>query len=168
MMCKIRSIYEFIFHNRYNMFRVFFLHLFLITSVLTSSPIRITVEHALTEEERAWGLMERTSLPEDHGMLFHFPSKKKWGFWMYNCPLPLSIAFIDDNQIVEIHEMEAYPDQSSPAFFERRKVFPSVPVNRALEMEKGWFRRRGVKPGDRLEWMINPPSATIIRKSERK
>ena len=100
----------------------------------------IRVEVAKTEEERAKGLMERTSLAKDEGMLFVFEEEGYHGFWMKNTLLPLSIAFIDkEGKIVWITDMD--PQTQSVHS-------PPKPALYALEMNRGWFTRNGIKAGD--------------------
>ncbi len=104
---------------------------------------RIRVEVAATAADRYRGLMHRTSLPEDHGMLFVFPVEKSRAFWMKNTPLPLSIAFADSGgKIVHIADLE--PHSTDPVWSVR-------PAKLALEMNRGWFARRGVFVGDAIQ-----------------
>src|SRR3989344_3005166 len=55
----------------------------------------ISIEYAITPEERAGGLMYREVLPENAGMLFVFPEETKQGFWMKNVKFPLDFVWID-------------------------------------------------------------------------
>ncbi len=104
---------------------------------------RIRVEVAATGADRRLGLMHRESLPEDHGMLFIFPVEKLRSFWMKNTPLPLSIAFADSGgKIVHIADLE--PHSTDPVWSVR-------PAKLALEMNRGWFARRGVFVGDAIQ-----------------
>ncbi len=104
---------------------------------------RIHVEVAANRADRNLGLMYRESLPEDHGMLFIFPVEKLRSFWMKNTPLPLSIAFADSGgKIVHIADLE--PHSTEPVWSER-------PAKLALEMNRGWFARRGVFVGDAIQ-----------------
>ncbi len=110
---------------------------------------RIRVEVAATAADRHRGLMHRTSLPEDDGMLFMFPVEKMRGFWMKDTPLPLSIAFADaGGQIVHIAELE--PHSTDP-------VWSGRPAKLALEMNRGWFARRGVFVGDVIQGIPRVP-----------
>ena len=100
----------------------------------------IRVEVTKTEEERAKGLMERTSLGKEEGMLFIFEAEGIHGFWMKNTLLPLSIAFIDkEGKIVWITDMK-------PLTLSVHN--PPKPILYALEMNKGWFAANGIKTGD--------------------
>ena len=88
------------------------------------------------------GLMHRTSLGPDEGMWFEFPDEDFRGFWMKNTRIPLSIAYIDSKgRIGNIEHMVPY-DESSVHSRYRAKY--------ALEMNQGWFRKKGIKPGDSI------------------
>ncbi len=91
---------------------------------------------------RAQGLMYRKSMPQNAGMLFIFDEAEVHCMWMKNTLIPLSVAFIDDRgAIVNIADMEPQTEASHCA---------AQPVRYALEMNRGWFAARGVKPGSRL------------------
>ena len=103
----------------------------------------IHAEVASTESERERGLMFRSELPGNDGMLFVFEAPERQCFWMHNTPLPLSIAFIaDDGTIVNIEDMAAETDDSHCSL---------KPVRYALEMAQGWFKHKGIKAGDKIE-----------------
>jgi uncharacterized protein len=106
----------------------------------------IAVEIADTPEERARGLMERTSLPEDSGMIFVYTEPTEGAYWMKDTLIPLSIAFYDSNgEILRILDME--PCRREPC----RLYDPGVPYVGALEVNQGAFERLGVREGDRVE-----------------
>jgi hypothetical protein len=91
---------------------------------------------------RAQGLMYRKSMPQNAGMLFIFDEAEVHCMWMKNTLIPLSVAFIDDRgAIVNIEDMAPQTEASHCA---------AQPVRYALEMNRGWFAARGVKPGSRL------------------
>jgi uncharacterized protein len=91
---------------------------------------------------RAQGLMHRKSLAQNAGMLFIFDERAPHCMWMKNTLVPLSVAFIDERgSIVNIADMEPHSEASHCA---------AQPVRYALEMNRGWFAARGVKPGSRL------------------
>ena len=78
----------------------------------------------------------------DAGMLFIFDEPQVHCMWMKNTLIPLSVAFIDDRgAIVNIEDMQPQTEDSHCA---------AQPVRYALEMNRGWFKARGVKPGSRL------------------
>lgn len=101
----------------------------------------IQVELADTPEKRALGLMFRQNLEENSGMLFVFEREGIYPFWMKNTRIPLSIAFIDKNNVI-IDILEMVPNQ------EVIRYSPSIPFIAALEMNRGWFLRNGINIGD--------------------
>lgn len=102
----------------------------------------IQAEVARTPEQRAIGLMNRPSMGSNDGMLFVFDEPATQCFWMKNTLIPLSIAFLaDDGRIEQISDMPPRTLQSTCSH---------KPVRLVLEMNQGWFAKRGVKVGDRL------------------
>jgi uncharacterized membrane protein (UPF0127 family) len=109
---------------------------------------RITAELAVKDPERQRGLMFRTALPRDHGMLFVFPEERVLGFWMRNTAIPLSIAYADSTgTIVHIADLEPHSEAS---------VSSLRPARYALEMNRGWFARHGVFVGDSIRGIPRP------------
>ena len=109
------------------------------TIELKTGIYRIQAELADTPKAREVGLMNRTSMPTNSGMLFVFEQKAGHCFWMSNTKIPLSIAFItDDGKIVNIEEMQAETTSNH---------CPKVAVRYALEMNKQWFAERVIVPG---------------------
>jgi uncharacterized membrane protein (UPF0127 family) len=105
----------------------------------------VAVEIARTDAERARGLMHRTSLPDDAGMLFLFDETAEHGFWMMNTLIPLDMIFIDeDGRIVGVVE------RAEPRSTESRSV--GAPSRYVLEVNGGWTGARGVKAGDRVRF----------------
>lgn len=102
----------------------------------------IKAEVAADGATRVRGLMMRERLGPNEGMLFVFEQKAGHCFWMKNTLIPLSIAFVDDDgTIANILDMQPH-DESSHC--------PVRAVRFALEMEQGWFAKRGIKAGARL------------------
>jgi uncharacterized protein len=102
----------------------------------------IRAEVAQTPEQRAIGLMHRKTMPANDGMLFVFDEAGQQCFWMKNTLLPLSIAFIaDDGSIVNIADMQPLALDSHCS---------AKPVRYVLEMNQGWFAKRGIKAGTKL------------------
>lgn len=117
------------------------------TTTLTIGSHKVTAEVASTPEQRATGLMNRFSLRPDHGMLFVFERPEPQAFWMKNTYIPLSIAFIDaSGRILNIEDMAPQTENSH---------WSRGAAQYALEMRKGWFAERGVRPGDRVEGIPN-------------
>jgi uncharacterized membrane protein (UPF0127 family) len=105
--------------------------------------VLIDVEIAETQEERAKGLMNRESLPEDAGMMFVYFEPTSGGFWMKDTLIPLSIAFIDEEEtITQIIDME--PCSKDPC----RVYSPDADYVAALEVNQGAFDEWGVDVGD--------------------
>ncbi len=103
------------------------------------NPVELLVEIADSPEERTRGLMFRENLLENAGMLFEFDGQTQTGFWMKNTAIPLSIAFIDSNDvIIDIQDM-------TPLLLDLHT--PSAPYAYAVEANQGWFARNGVKVG---------------------
>ncbi len=114
---------------------------------LQSGMYLLDVQVAQTPEQRAIGLMNRQSMPEHEGMLFVFERSDTQCFWMKNTLLPLSAAFIDNNgNIVNIEDMKP---QSLDAHCSAR------PVKFVLEMQQGWFKKRGLKGGSHLKGIVD-------------
>jgi uncharacterized membrane protein (UPF0127 family) len=109
---------------------------------LSAGMHAIRAQVAVTPDQRATGLMFRREMPTNEGMLFVFEQPSLQCFWMKNTLLPLSIAFLaDDGTIVNLADMQP---QSLDGHCS------SKPVRYALEMNRGWFAQRGIKPGFRL------------------
>ncbi|HYP39330.1 MAG TPA: DUF192 domain-containing protein [Chloroflexia bacterium] len=126
------------------------------TLTITNSrgeQINMTVEIADTPETRQLGLMFRSSMPADAGMLFDFGEVTDGGFWMQNTILPLSIAFIAaDGKIVDIKDMQPLNTTT---------VGSSGPYRYALETNQGFFRAHNIAPGDPVT-LPGAQSAAII------
>lgn len=102
----------------------------------------IRAEVADEPASRMRGLMMREQLGNNEGMLFVFSEKTRHCFWMRNTLIPLSIAFLDDDgTIANIEDMA--PQTENPHC-------PVRPIRYALEMEQGWFAKKGIKAGSRL------------------
>jgi uncharacterized protein len=118
--------------------------------VTDSDTIHITVDVAEREDQRAYGLMERTQLGADEGMIFLYSEEQPAdaGFWMYRTRIPLDIAFYhEDGRIVRILQMEPCPSVDPRGC---RSYPPGVPYYGALEMNRGFFASRGVSEGARI------------------
>ena len=102
----------------------------------------IRAEVAQLPGERMVGLMQRKAMGANEGMLFVHDEAATQCFWMKNTVLPLSIAFIaDDGRIVNIADMQPLSEDNHCS---------AGPVRYALEMNQGWFAKRGIKAGSRL------------------
>jgi len=112
------------------------------TTTLSVGMHNIKAQLAVSPEQRQIGLMHRAEMPTQEGMLFVFDTPSPQCFWMRNTLIPLSIAFLaDDGTVVNIADMKPRSDDSHCS---------AQPVRFALEMNQGWFAKRGVKPGSRI------------------
>ena len=105
------------------------------------SSATITVELATTPQERSTGLMHRSFMAEEKGMLFLFPGTQTatHGFWMHNTLIPLTIAYLDDEgRIVAMRDGQPLDDTV---------LEPGAPYRSVLEMNQGWFERHGMGIG---------------------
>lgn len=130
----------------------------------TSATITpLTLEHAVSVEELDRGLMERSDLPEDHGMTFSYAKSRHASLWMMNCLIDLSAAFLDENKVIrELYDLKAYPQIKDPKFFITHSITASFNAKYALEMNKGWFKKHDITPGDVAVWNYPSSSGFII------
>ena len=111
--------------------------------VVTIAGHKATIEVASTDAQRSNGLMHRRMLPENRGMLFIFPDIAMHGMWMMNTYVPLSVAFLDrEGRIINIEDMQPQTQNTHSA---------AKPAKYALEMNLGWFAKRNIKPGAKVE-----------------
>lgn len=103
----------------------------------------IRAELAQTPDERSIGLMFRQTMGANDGMLFAFDEPAPQCFWMKNTLLPLSVAFVDDEGIVV--NVESMKPQTLDSHCSAK------PVRFVLEMNEGWFAKRGIKAGAKLQ-----------------
>ena len=109
---------------------------------LNAGMHNVQAQVAASPDHRQIGLMYRREMPTNEGMLFVFEDTSRQCFWMRNTLLPLSIAFIaDDGTIVNLADMKPMTEDSHCS---------SKPVRYALEMNAGWFAKRGIGPGSKL------------------
>jgi uncharacterized membrane protein (UPF0127 family) len=109
---------------------------------LSAGMHQIDSQVASTPGQRSTGLMYRKTMPQHEGMLFVFEQPTKQCFWMKNTLLPLTAAFVDDDgTIVNLEDMKP---QTLDAHCSAK------PVRFVLEMNQGWFAKKGIKPGSKL------------------
>lgn len=109
----------------------------------------IDAQVASTPEQRQIGLMHRAEMPVQEGMLFVFEAPAVQCFWMKNTLLPLTAAFVaDDGRIVNLADMKPQTTDSHCS---------SEPVRYVLEMNQGWFAKRGIAAGSRLGGLSKRP-----------
>ena len=107
---------------------------------------QIELEVAKTPEQQAMGLMYRTSLPDDRGMLFEFKPARWVNFWMKNCKISLDMIFLRDGVVTAI-EAGAPPCTADPC----PTYGPNTMVDRVIELRSGRAAELGVKVGDRIK-----------------
>lgn len=106
---------------------------------LTAGIYVIKAEVAANEAERQQGLMFREKMAPNEGMVFIFDAPAAVCMWMKNTPLPLSVAFLDDEgKIINIEDMKPQTTDTHCAAKQARY---------ALEMNLGWFKQKNIKPG---------------------
>jgi uncharacterized membrane protein (UPF0127 family) len=109
---------------------------------LQAGMYQIDTQVAQTEAQRQIGLMFRQEMPQHEGMLFVFEQPATQCFWMKNTLLPLTAAFVaDDGTIVNLVDMKPQTTDSHCS---------AKPVRFVLEMNQGWFAKKGFKAGSRL------------------
>ena len=112
---------------------------------------RIEAEVAATSESRQTGMMQRTIMAPQRGMLFVFPDVAKHCMWMRNTLLPLSVAFLDEKgRIINIEDMQPQTENNHCAV---------KPARYALEMNLGWFKSRSVGPGFAIAGIDKAPNS---------
>ena len=110
---------------------------------MSAGMYQIDAQVAMNPEQRQIGLMFRKDMRQHEGMIFVFEQPTKQCFWMKNTLLPLTAAFIsDDGTIVNLEDMKP---QTLDAHCSDK------PVRYVLEMNKGWFSKKGIKAGSKLQ-----------------
>ena len=103
----------------------------------------IDTQVAASPEQRSTGLMFRKDMPQSEGMIFVFEKATVQCFWMKNTVLPLTAAFVaDDGTIVNLADMKPQTTESHCS---------AQPVRYVLEMNQGWFGKKGIKAGFKLD-----------------
>lgn len=119
--------------------------------IITPDGHVIHLELALTYEEQEKGLMGRTELAPDAGMLFVFDAPRRLGFWMKNTLIPLDVVFIDpEKRVVDIQTMPPCPPELElcPNYTAKE------PAQYALEINGGRAEQIGLKVGDQLQLVL--------------
>jgi len=112
-------------------------------TTLSAGMHLIHAQVAATPDQRSIGLMSRREMPANEGMLFVFEGPATQCFWMKNTLIPLDAAFLaDDGTIVNIEAMKPLSEASHCS---------AKPVRYVLEMNLGWFAKRGIKPGSKIQ-----------------
>jgi uncharacterized membrane protein (UPF0127 family) len=115
-----------------------------VTVVSGAERHTFTTELADTNEAQAMGMMFRTEMGDDEGMLFPSGTPQARSFWMKNTPLPLDIIFIGpDSRITNIEDGVPYSQDS---------VFSEGPALAVFEIRGGLSEELGIRAGDLVEW----------------
>jgi len=114
--------------------------------LVTIGKTRVYAEAANTPEERETGLMNRTSLNENAGMLFVFPTEQKQSFWMKNMRIPLDIVFITADK----HVLNVYQSVPPCTTYPCVSYMPSAPIKYVLEVNAGFSQQHGIASGDNV------------------
>ena len=102
-----------------------------------------TLEIAYRPEDQETGLMNRKSMPDDHGMIFVFPAERNLTFWMKNTLIPLDILYLDRaGRVVSVKHMKPLDETGVPS---------DGPAMYAIELNAGTAARVGIKAGDTLK-----------------
>jgi len=103
-------------------------------------PETMAAELALSPRQIQTGMMFRTNMDENAGMLFALPFNQRAAFWMKNCPYPLSAAYIDPDGIIqEVRVLEPFNTNAV--------IANSDNIRFVLETPQGWFDKHNIKPG---------------------
>ncbi|MCM3878103.1 MAG: DUF192 domain-containing protein [Thermoanaerobaculia bacterium] len=122
--------------------------------VVLPSGAAITVEIAVTDQEKAQGLMFRESMPKDAGMVFPFDGLEIRPFWMKNCHFPLDLVYATrDGTVVDVLR-NVPPCAPDPAPCDA--VTPKAKADTVLEVNAGVADAHGAVPGARLKWVGIP------------
>ena len=116
-----------------------------LTIVSAGKTHRFTVEVARTEQEQATGLMNRSSLAPDRGMVFPFTPPRDASFWMKNTLIPLDMIFVRADGSIANVEANTVPLSLEP-------VYSAGPVRAVLEIAGGRAGELGIKAGDKVDW----------------
>lgn len=117
----------------------------------------MSAELALTLMQQHTGMMFRTSMDENSGMLFPLPTTQRASFYMKNCPYPLSAAYIDPEGVIqEIHALQ--PFNTNPV------ESASANIRFVLETPQGWFDRHHISPGVSVATERGPLMQTFFGK----
>ena len=118
----------------------------------------MSAELAVTPTQIQTGMMFRTNIDPEAGMLFIFGGPEQRAFWMKNCPSPLSAAFISpEGRIVEIHPLEPFNTNSV--------ITSSDQIQYVLETSQGWFDRKKIGPGSLIRTERGSLNETFFRRN---
>jgi hypothetical protein len=104
----------------------------------------VRLQFAVHPVEQQQGLMQRRDLGTNDGMIFVYEKPQSMSYWMRNTPTPLDIGFFDaEGTLLEIYPLLPFDETPVKSRTDRLKF--------AVEMNQGWFRDNGVRPGAKLD-----------------
>jgi hypothetical protein len=116
----------------------------------------LIAEVARATVQIATGMMYRTNMPENEAMIFVFPDAARRSFYMRNCVVPLSAAYISPNGVIlELIDMKPHDEEGIPS--------RSTHVQFVLEVPQGWFQRHNVGPGAAIRTERGSLMETFVR-----
>lgn len=128
-----------------------------LASIATPQGTQILAEIADTPDKRAKGLMFRSSMAPDQGMLFRFPKLGHWTFWMKNTKISLDIIWMDKlGRIIHIEAQAPIctrTDDGCPRYYAHQKSW------QVLEIKAGMAEKLGLDIGQQLA--ISLPNTTL-------
>jgi uncharacterized membrane protein (UPF0127 family) len=125
------------------------------TIKLWIGPEQMITEMALTEKQERTGMMFRTNMAENEGMIFVFDRPQQASFWMDNCVLPLSAAYMDiDGRILEIHDLQPHDTNLVLSATDN--------IEFVLETPQGWFQRHNIRTGTIIVSERGPLKKTFL------
>ncbi|MEL6603784.1 MAG: DUF192 domain-containing protein [Cyanobacteria bacterium J06614_10] len=130
-----------------------------ITAMATIRSEQFELEVAETPSQQSLGLMFRSALPSNRGMLFPFGAPRRASFWMKDVPVPLDMVFIRASEVVAIAaEVPPCPALPCPSYGPDAEL-----VDQVLELRSGRAAELGLQPGDRIEiQMLADPSSSVL------
>jgi uncharacterized membrane protein (UPF0127 family) len=118
--------------------------------VILPNNSAITAELAVSEEQRARGLMFQEALNSDQGMLFIFEEEGKYSFWMMDMCIPLDILWLDENKRIVHVEQDVPPCKKIPC----PSYVSPIPAMYVLELKAGSVKEHGLKMFDKLDFFL--------------
>ncbi|HAZ46071.1 MAG TPA: hypothetical protein DDW76_02385 [Cyanobacteria bacterium UBA11369] len=125
-----------------------------ISATATIAGKTINLEVTRTPEQQALGLMYRTSLPDDRGMLFEFNPPQQVSFWMKNVKIPLDMIFLRQG-VVRAIAANVPPCNANPC----PSYGPNTPIDQVIELRGGRASQLGLRVGDRIGVRFLPNSS---------
>lgn len=123
----------------------------LVKKTIVLQKKELVVEVAEDFRSRYQGLMHRTSLAENEGMLFVFDQPQIMSFWMKDTYLSLSIGYFDKNKVLkEIHQMR--PQNMMEKKQDLKSYVSKTKCKYALEVNQGWFKKNNIKIGTQFSF----------------